>query len=526
MAGRRGWRGIFVTCRRSVLHARTRVMRKLVLGLLACNGFAGCSSQHTPSGAAGGGAAADGGVHAAPEDLPFASGGQRLHARYYVADGAEQFLTLHDNELGFDCDFAPDAVGDGMHCVPSHVFEVFYLDPDCKEPAVAVRSGDAAVSGPSTEDWISARLDEPASACVNAPPPAQRKPYRFGEQVFVGGLPAIHMSLPIPAAYALHGGKCESASVPQAELLPPAVYRVQPQDAKQLVAGTVSTLALEGALSVRRVVAEDATQITVGVLGRDGERCSLLPDGRCIPPPGSSIAESAEFFLDAECKSPAVTWSFPACEETSLGVRVVDDVVHVYEMISVHDLFTQNMGACGPFHDDSGVLAASKEITAMLPQASAQLTGTGRLHLNRFAAKSLAGANRGALVLLDAGEHFVDDAGYICNVEPAVDGSLRCLSDHAQVREADYFEDPACQHRLYRLFDIAPGASEPLVIEREGDMAPWKLAKLSTIKLHAAEAYNVVQTRCTPSAASPDPLFTKDRELPLDSLPAVEAVDL
>jgi hypothetical protein len=58
------------------------------------------------------------------------------------------------------------------------------------------------------------------------------------------------------------------------------------------------------------------------------------------------------------------------------------------------------------------------------------------------------------------------------------------------------------------------------------DTFTGRLTTLFSLKDHRDQIYQVVQTVCTPAPPAPDSLLAKDKELPLTTLAAVEAVSL
>jgi hypothetical protein len=475
-----------------------------------------------------------------PTELPFARGGRRLNALHYVADGLEQFRNLYDGELGFVCEFAPGEKGSGVHCVPSKLRQVIYLDSNCQQPATPIDAGDESNPGSMPGDWFSALVTEPASSCLGAPA-ERRVSYRIGERVFEGGVGSIGVTP--PTVFALHDANCAETPL-QTRLLLPSVHRIELQDPSQLVAGEVATIEVEGGLSVRRVLADDDTQITVDILGLGGTRCMLLSSGVCTP--GPTTIESGGFFLDDQCLQLAFSSStFASCADPSFGVRPVDDDAHVYELTPARTVFTKNVinpdrlpgsdfeYSCDPVAVDmletkfaSKVWMPGKDVTTTLPSASSLETGGGSLHLKRFVAMT---PNRDTdhFVALDGGGPLLDARGHTCQIQEAVDGTLLCLADSDQVTQTDYWKDAGCNERLYAGLDPAADPSELRLPRMVGDRSPLKLEALMSLRPYDGPTFQVAQTDCVPAIEAPTtPLLAQDADVPLTSLPSVESAEL
>ena len=87
--------------------------------------------------------------------LDYVRSGTRVVALGYSSNEARVFRTFHDQELGFDCSFVPDAAGQSQRCVPNQQVPLIYTDADCKEPAGWVeRWGDEEVAAPGDESVL------------------------------------------------------------------------------------------------------------------------------------------------------------------------------------------------------------------------------------------------------------------------------------------------------------------------------------------------------------------------------------
>lgn len=364
-------------------------------------------------------------------------------------------------------------------------------------------------------DLISVRTTGHATRCVGESP-GPRESYRVGARVFEGGLNSI--GAPQPTVYARSAGKCAATPL-QTRLLPPDVNRLELIDPAQLVSGAASTVELGGGLALQRLVAQDETQITLALLGVGGLPCSLQEDGRCVPEP---IAHGSRgFYLDDRCSQEGFDISaIETCGRTPLGVRTIDGVVHVYQLVLNEGAFVSEANACRALGSPNNeVFRAGLEVTSRYPKATVLQTGSGDLHVTRFSAPNGSGA------LLDSGGTFRDAQGYACSVKAAVDGSLRCLPDRALVNEANYGKDPTCKERLYVAADANVERSELRLVDYEGPSYTL-ISALFALTPHEGSVYESVAPECIEVERPALPLLAKGAALPLSTLPVVTATEL
>jgi hypothetical protein len=309
----------------------------------------------------------------------------------------------------------------------------------------------------------------------------------------------------------------------------------------QLVAARLTNVAVSGGLVVRRVVASDGTQQSIGFTARDAAPCGLIDDGRCVPEPiADDSGDIYGDYLDSTCQRYALSSRWPSrCGAPRYGVTMSDARVHVNQLLTTHSVFTSNPHldpasgmldhytyTCDATQPSIDVFALGPEIEMGLPQARRVRTGRGLLHLWRFAAAAAAGASSSDLVPLDRGGDFVDDAEHACDVHETVDGPWRCVPKRSVVTEADYFQDPGCTTRLRLAEDASVASSELLLPEYDGTQQA-RLVGLFALVPYAGPLYAVDQTQCVPVlSASPLPLLAQDKAIPLTALAALESVAL
>jgi hypothetical protein len=413
-------------------------------------GLIGCSAAELPP--------------AGEEAHRIAHGGQRLDAIYQVADGAEQFQHFLDTGLGIPCEFAPRAPGSrSWRCIPREQVRVVYVDRACTQPVAMIPSNSA---GPSPVDGSLVAAADGPGACPDGRTPA-RAAYRVGEPIFTGG----DITMPLPAVYEKMGSTCQTTSV--ALRFPPSLLRLNPEDDDRFVAASLLDLSAGGGLGIQRLYAAEGSELTVGVLGRDGVPCAIQPDGVCLPlraarPISGSLAE-------ADCQ---------------------------VELDGAMDL----------------------------PRAELIQTGTGALRLARFVAPLFGG--RSKPVALDRGETFTDTAGGPCVVWPTVGGDHRCLPQTRwELAEGGLWSDAACQQRLLDAYPM-PTAADPIDLSElqhivfEG-AARQLLKGLFSVVEYWGPTYRIQPGTpdCAPYQVSPDtPSFAPATAIPLSSLPGIEVV--
>jgi hypothetical protein len=399
----------------------------------------GCGQTRGVSG--GGVGAAGGGNDDEPPEmaLDFAQSGSRLVALGYSSNEARVFRTFHDSQLGFDCDFVPDAAGEYQRCVPSDAAGVVYTDAGCSAPA----AWDAWA--PSAEAWVpgdvvSGAPSDVAPTCPGDPPP-HRDSYRVAEQLseeLIGG-PAFDL-------FELREGQCVTAGLPAK--ITPSVYRLTPLDESELARGERVSLNVGDGLRLTRLIADDGAALSVGVTDAHGTPCEFQRDGECVPEPIARLA-SVSFgryggALNADCTEPAFLVPYPlACGTAKFGVeddgaqpqkvRSLDKVTSFFSWdlaLPITDPLTYTCSLQAT-HDSYQVAAPGRDLTGTLPTASKLRRGSGPLHVDWYSVGQsellpvLADFRRASPGVVPLAE-FVNDAGQACQVTPADDGTLHC----------------------------------------------------------------------------------------------------
>src|SRR5690349_15931973 len=101
----------------------------VLLGTLGCGQTSG--TRDTGSGAGD----EDPDIGTASMSVDYVKSGTRVVALGYSSNEARLFRTFHDQALGFDCNFVPDAAGQSQRCVPNQQVPLVFTDAECQEPA-------------------------------------------------------------------------------------------------------------------------------------------------------------------------------------------------------------------------------------------------------------------------------------------------------------------------------------------------------------------------------------------------------
>lgn len=471
------------------------------------------------------------------DDLPFAESGQRLKVWSFVGNGVELFSSFHDNQLDADCEFIPTLPGDRYVCFPKALADVVYLDSSCTQPAA--RSGPAFTLDP--DQWVSGVVPGIGNACVGGPPP-KRVGYRVGERLFTGGIGALNQ--PLPTVFSGTTSDCRQTNL-QVALLAPDLVRLERQDDAVFVSGTASARPAGDGFAIKRLVAEDGAQLTVGVLGRDDKPCLIQSDGRCVPgavsaPPATGAGE----YLDAQCTERAFSQlEGNLCDEPNLGVKTVARQVHVYELEKTSVVFAetelldpatggrvldsdgQQLFSCQP---QAGIAAyaASKEVTSNFAMAGTTEAAFGTLHLVRHIGPARGGpgpASAPPLIALEAGGAFVDEQGRGCKTRATARNELECDPDGPEVFETGSWRDAACESRLY---DFVGPHDDPQHIPdistlRDVGLFGGVPRTWLSFKAFTGPTYRATSDGCFPAGAT-SLLLEVDRAVMLPDLPLVE----
>jgi hypothetical protein len=455
------------------------------------------------------------------EPLQFAKSGRRLQALGYIAEGAEQFRSLHDSLLGFDCEFVPDEIGVGLHCVPRKQAELVFLDSSCTTPALRDFSYSTQIG-----DWISARdaLVPDSENCPGASA-LHRDTFEIAEEIYPEGIyPAI------PPVYERTSGQCQPALVGKSS---PSVRRLVAHADNELVRAERVNVDVGGGLRLTRLVAEDAAVLSIGVTNAQQTACALQPDGECVPGVLAERAAGNFFFaLDTACQQPAWVSPYPhscgppqlAREGTSAGdffLHRIEAPAQVFARTPVYLESGQQVAppafSCEPaMVGELSAFTIGEDVTGSFPAAQRLRLGSGALHVDWFVKQ--VGARVVPLAHVPELPQFINDAGEACSVVPGVDGSLRCAALEPSPVEAGYWQDAACTRRLYSSDPLSVPASRLHV--GEYDQSGTRLIGLYDLEAYQGAVYAYQNGGCSPDVAEV-PVFARGRRTELAALPLV-----
>jgi hypothetical protein len=197
---------------------------------------------------------------------------------------------------------------------------------------------------------------------------------------------------------------------------------------------------------LKRLLASDGAELSVGIESTDGTPCELQRTGECVPEPIARVeAETSGKFwtaVNADCSAPAYHSPYPtSCGEARFGVRDEGgSSVRVYETELATSTFhwsgllTDTVSySCDPnMPGVSDYRAPRREVTGSWPSVAKVRTGTGPLYVDfhgRGRQQFLpvqadpARASPGVLAQAD----FVDEAGQPCAIKEIGDGTTRCV---------------------------------------------------------------------------------------------------
>ncbi len=457
------------------------------------------------------------------QELPLAKGGARLRARAYGVGGAKQFISMFDRQSGLDCAFATNAAGDGVRCFPTRVSEEIYLDAACTEPAVFL-TGSAAVG-----DWLT--FGESVSACPGAPLPTRRA-FEIGEQIY-GSI--IHGEPGAPSVYARTEAGCSVTEGEPKSAWP--VNRVLPLAEDEFVAGHVESVDVGSGFRLQRVIADDGTQLTIGVTNESDVACTPQATGQCVPGP-VAIAQGSPA-LDAGCTQPSYASPLPAeCGAPQYGL-VDGPSPGVFDLEPLSRGFSKDLRLplpdspsdytydCNAADLPDGYFSPGRPASGF-PVASWVKRGAGAAHTKVFGLGTDA-----ALITLQSPASpglLFDAQDQPCVVTPAIDGSLRCVTDAISAREAGYYEDAACTQRLY--FEAGLDAQPIVPADLEAlrvngwDESAGKLSTLHSLRRFEGTFYMWMYQTCQPAPQDAEPWLAIDQPVAIDSLPLVTETEL
>ena len=467
-------------------------------------------------------------------DLPFAKSGRRLKAWSFAADGIDLFSTFHDNQLDADCEFVPNPARDHHVCFPSVLADVVYLDAACTQPAA--RSGPGGSLAPG--QWVSGVVPGTEATCAGAPP-VQRVGYHVAEQLFVGGIEALNH--PFPNVFAVVDSQCQPTPFQDA-LLPRDLFRLERQEQSVFVSGARTVRPAAGDFAVERVMADDGAELTVGVRGGNAAPCLVQSDGRCVPGPVSAPSFfGAGDYLDTNCTEPAFSRAEAnLCDDPKLGVKTIAGSVHVYQLqkasvvfakttvldpetgVTVFDSEGRPQYSC---LSDTGLVAyaAAAEVTSSFPLAGSTQATFGPLRLVQHGSPVNGGASASPRIAFEGGGVFIDEDGQGCKTRATAGRTLECDPSGPEVFESAFWEDAACEDRLYDFLgphDAAAGVPDVSALRDVGQYHGVASTLLS-FKLYAGPLYRFGVDGCS-EVGSTSFLLEVDRAAALPELPLVE----
>ena len=442
---------------------------------------AACSSedpsQTSPAdaGPSGEGSVTTDGPVDTPSSLTFWRSGSRLRAEVLRAGDATMFERFFDTHRNEACSFQATAPGE-YHCLPS-AMNVAYAEPTCETPAVAiVRSCTKTTKYATTAATITAECDSHYLV---------QKVFTVGPSIAEGDT----WDTVVTGTCALVERSPEDGSVRHA--LGPEVPLTE------FVKATISRVSLSSDISVRRLVGEDGSELTLGALfdhTRDAG-CGVVfvgpPNasvGACIPERFAHADTESNRFANASCTEAAAYAVYPpGCTSTSDGVAVLHSRVDAgagcrpSSMRTIHErggpLTTWYEGpSCTPVATEPGaaMFALGPELApSVFPAIDEQVFGTARVGLRAFAQAGVRLTN-GSLYDVTAKRH--------CAPSMFSDGKLYCLAgDVVPYGFKDRYKDPACTQPIYLSERCSPARALVEVLEYgcTGNVYDAKLLPLS-----------------------------------------------
>src|SRR6478736_58885 len=226
----------------------------------------------------------------ASDRFALAKSGQRVLALGYVSEGVEQFRTLHDGQLDFDCEFVKGEPGADLHCVPKQQTSLIFLDASCSQPATWIMDRAQGVG-----EWVSVGLAYRQGSEVMLP---HRDVFELGEEVY----PESDLSEG-SQVYELQGTSCTRAWPPAKSL--PAVNRLIAHSDTELATAKLLDVDAGGGLHLSRLIGGDGLEFTAAVTTADGVACAVQPSGEFATMTGNGSAAA------------------PATQRVRLGVAAV-----------------------------------------------------------------------------------------------------------------------------------------------------------------------------------------------------------
>jgi hypothetical protein len=351
-----------------------------------------------------------------------------------VSEGAVQFRTFHDTELGFDCAFTADPTSAEVYCKPPKLIELVFLDAECQQPAAYRYHYTSSNGDAQTGEFVQA---VPWGLAGSSGTQASGDAFQVAEQVYTGGfLGSVDQDV-FNSLRTLDGGLCVAARVPTSKTVPD-VLRLAPIPNAQLVAAKQHVYTVNSEFSVLHVTTHDGAEATLGAATSSGRLCALRGDGPCVPTP--VVTSVVSYYVDAACTESMLYTSESVLAEGELyGVH--ND--RVYALTLATEGFSNVGTLVDPEHPNEQVFTCTavqipqldgyheyrlgQEVTQTLPAAHEVLLGTGRL-LSPWLAVTQTGSDADVLLMpvrTTPGEFkLADDRS--CFVQSAEDGTLRC----------------------------------------------------------------------------------------------------
>jgi hypothetical protein len=369
-----------------------------------------------------------GGDDSARSGTPAYVSGSRLRARVYDAGDARVFVAWHDSQRDEDCSFARATDGQ-WRCLPG-AGSAAYLDPDCTTPVVVI-----STSGP-----LPRSVRGPSQGFDGCDADTALYP--------VYGLGAATTTA---TTYQPVGSNCQATTVDSTQ----TVFAVGPAvDPAEFVGAVIVDEARGRRLAAQLFRADDGAQQIVSIFDTHRNQVCALPPlnletGPCLP---TDLAYAIGEFADAACSEPsgfayamtsssgaacpapsvALSFTFSACGDVTLGFNQLGDVVQtVFVTDSNGQCVAKTPEAIHVNHLLGPAIAASEFVTLFH-----DAVGSGRLRSREIAVSG------GGRFMTDYRPFFDAQLDAPCEPTPFCDGSTRCLPDLPS--SSPYFTDAAC----------------------------------------------------------------------------------
>lgn len=382
-----------------------------------------------------------------PGDGPYGGGTRLVPIVDRSEDGVTQLLRWYDRELGIDCEFARDSVGD-VRCLPAYSegAAVGYDDESCGTPIVGTLHCDSVPS------YVRQRIFGAAS-CVDG---TRQQAYLRAE--------------PIGSGDVRHASEL-AGSCPGSGLTYPQRFALTPVDDTMFAAATV-VFERRGSLEVRAIVSDD------GAFQRSeltDPRWNTACEGQVRFGAGTGtlscnyVSALPYGFTDATCSEPL--FALPqdgTCASPSGALLRAADVWYALGEAWAQPIYVNDGGSC--VVDQAPPLDAFAFFTP-----GAQVEAPGQLAFDLVAADDggrlhpIAVAGDGETFVLARGDRGAEDPRWYdtaieqpCTPLVAPDGKRRCMPlPMATPNRLDHWGDATCSE--IPLFETAEDPGEALV---------------------------------------------------------------